>query len=262
MLNSLISWLKGRDSEEIDRLSILPTPAETADEAASDLPPADADNFDWVHPPADRHDPAAWDAYWQDQFDHLGGLAFIDLFVDDREFVAALRERSGESVLCLGNGVSREPLALAAAGFHVTVLDVSPLANDTLAKISRQIEPGDDDMFKQYIDAGDQRGGGSVTYVTGDFTDASICPGPFDLIIERRTLQLFREELPFAVDRIAGRLAPDGILFSQSHLGGWRPGDERAHPAEKLLEQKVAVEPIYERTVQHGQIAWLMVTSG
>src|SRR5215472_9592071 len=42
--------------------------------------------------------------------------------------VSVMIEHGLRTVLCAGNGVSQEPRSLAAAGFDVTALDMSPVA--------------------------------------------------------------------------------------------------------------------------------------
>ena len=60
--------------------------------------------------------------------------------------------------------------------------------------------------------------GGTVRFVIGDVLDRSVCPGPFDAIIERRMLQLFPEqEQGVTLDALASRLKVDGLLLSHRH---------------------------------------------
>jgi hypothetical protein len=64
--------------------------------------------------------------------------------------------------------------------------------------------------------------GGSIAGVIGDLIDPAVCPGPFDVVIERRTVQLFRddEEKHAAMDRLAARLGDRGLLVGHQHSGG------------------------------------------
>lgn len=82
------------------------------------------DDYKWMFPPSTVTDSAAWDRYWQDQLSH-GVAGFVHLFVDDGELVDAMRANGLRTVLCVGNGISQEPRALAWAGFDVTSLDIS-----------------------------------------------------------------------------------------------------------------------------------------
>jgi hypothetical protein len=100
-----------------------------------------------------------------------------------------MREYGLRTVLCVGNGVSQEPKALAAAGFDVTALDLSAVVVRSAAE-----DEADDARTIDYIcSAGTHRPGARVSFVVGDLRDASVCPGPFDVVIERRTVQVLLE---------------------------------------------------------------------
>lgn len=74
------------------------------------------------------------------------------------------------------------------------------------------------------------KGAGTLPFVTGDLVNPQVCAGPFDVVIERRTVQLFppEERLP-AVQRLVARLENRGVFVSQQHAGGWRPDEPRTH---------------------------------
>jgi SAM-dependent methyltransferase len=185
------------------------------------------DDFSWFFPPSTVVDAAAWDGYWQGQLSH-GVAGFVHLFVDDGELVDAMRANELKRVLCVGNGISQEPRALAWAGFDVTALDLSPLA----AKVASAAAPPDDFLAGL---VGGRSGGlnGQLEFVVGDLCDPACCPGPYDIVIERKTLQLWPEaDRPMAVQAVANRLASRGIFFSQSHDGRWRPPAPRTHALE------------------------------
>jgi hypothetical protein len=74
----------------------------------------------------------------------------------------------------------------AAAGFEVTALDLSAAAT----QLAQAIQPTSDHL-SMFVDPASTRPGGTLAYVTADFLDAGVCPGPFDVIIERRTVHLF-----------------------------------------------------------------------
>jgi hypothetical protein len=67
-----------------------------------------------------------------------------------------------------------------------------------------------------------------------------LCPGPFDLVLERRTLQLFAgfNQLDAAMTAVANRLDDRGILFSHCHDGGWRPPAEPRHVTRAWLMER------------------------
>jgi hypothetical protein len=140
------------------------------------------DDCGWLFPPRDVHDSQGWDRYWNDQISHGLNPQIFDMFSDDRGLIAHITSRGFRSVLCAGNGISQEPRALATAGFEVTAIDLS-LAATLLAQA---VQPGPD-YLSMFGDAASWRPGGTVKYVTADLLDAVECPGPFDVIIERRT---------------------------------------------------------------------------
>ncbi len=82
--------------------------------------------FSWMFPPSTVGMPQSGTVTDRRQLSHgVGGM--VHLFVDDGELVDAMRANALRRVLCLGNGISQEPRALAWAGFEVTALDISPL---------------------------------------------------------------------------------------------------------------------------------------
>jgi hypothetical protein len=258
LFQSLFAWLKGRRGPH--SLRITPSPEDlTANPAHTSSSTAKTDDGSWSLPPSNLHDSAAWNQYWQRKFEHLGWLCFFDLFSNDRGLVEAMRSRSGRTVLCVGNGVSMEPRALAAAGFEVTALDLSSTATDTARSMELALEALD-----SYIDPGQQQPGGSVQFVAGDLFDQA-CPGPFDMIIERRTVQLFDEaDRTRALESLVGRLGAKGILFSQCHAASWRPPGRPVHAAEAWFRAKesITVHKGRELHSTSGQVAWLLFTTG
>jgi hypothetical protein len=153
---------------------------------------------------------------------------------------------------------------LALLGFHVTALDISAVPARVIGRTLRSPNHpvnairgfviGDDSTVtfahSGPIDAelclpmhrsADHapRGGGALSFVTGDLLEPNVCPGPFDVVIERRTLQLFPpDEQISGCDRLVGRLAQRGLFVSHEHQGGWRPGQARTHHAERWLRSK------------------------
>ena len=99
-----------------------------------------------------------------------------------------------------------------------------------------------------------------MDFVLGDIRNAEICPGPFDVIIERRTAQLFSHLFKAS---LAGRLAKDGIFFSHSHDGRWRPPAEPRHFTEPWFKENgwKIWHPVWARKPQ-GQVAWLFTSTG
>jgi SAM-dependent methyltransferase len=200
-------------------------------------------------------DAAPWDEFWIEQM-RSGMAGFVDFFCRDGRLVDAMRANRFKTILCVGNGVSQEPKALALAGFHVTALDISPLA----IKIARQW-----DMPKKLLltltegrQAGRRR---PVRFVVGDLCDPSVCPGPFDVVLERKTLQLFpNENRPAAMRALAARLATPGIFFSHSHRNFASPVTREDYPSDWFHAEHWPLSqggrPITTR------VAWLSNSSG
>jgi hypothetical protein len=193
--------------------------------------------------PADVHDQAGWDRYWQAHVE-VGAIeqGFNDMMASDPGFVAALDSRGARTILCAGNGLSSEAGALAVHGFDVTVLEISAVPSDhfkgalaspddTCIAFAPDLEIDPEKCPPMHRSSGrGPRGGGSLSFVVGDLMNADRCPGPFDVVIERRTVQLFRDdERQTALDRLAARLAPRGLLVSHQHSGWWKPDQPREH---------------------------------
>ncbi len=192
---------------------------------------ADVDIED-LHPPCDVHASEPWDKYWRLQ-SQTGVWAFNEMFVDDRELLRVIEARGFQSVLCIGSGLALEPHALAAAGLRVTMLDIS--SNVVAAMRAWSLEP---DAFTRILDASQLRPGGSLECLAGDLINPSVCPGPYDVIIERKTLQLFPEsERGDALATVAARMNPNGILFTHAHDGRGGPGRPSTHVVGPFLER-------------------------
>jgi hypothetical protein len=237
--------------------------AETTDAKAQATAWLEAFEAGQLNPPADIHDPEGWNTYWRNQF-KTGAMeqGFNDMMSSDAGLPGLLAERECQTILCAGNGWSMEAVSLSLLGFQVTSLDIAPVIAETMRQTFEHPEhplrriPGfalRDDGSIHFtapgpIDAelcpvlhrSEQRrpcGGGSLTLATGDLVDPSICPGPFDVVIERRTVQLFPADERFgAIERLTARLADRGMFLSHQHDGGWRPGEDRTHYAAAWLE--------------------------
>src|SRR5882724_11549520 len=231
-MRGFLKKLFGRSSPQQLGLEVRPRAARRA------LAEEDEDDFSWFFPPNTLVDSEPWDKYWSDHISH--GLAdFIHLFCHDGNLVDTMRANGLKTVLCVGNGVSQEPRALAWAGFDVMALDLSPVA----MKVASESEPPDEFLAKL---VGGSSGGlnGELKFVVGDLRDPACCPGPYDVVIERLTLQLFPDEdRPAALQAVANRLASPAIFFSQSHDGGWKPPKPRIHRNEAWF--RVNGWPIY-----------------
>jgi hypothetical protein len=172
-----------------------------------------------------------------------------------------LRAREAKSILCAGNGLSTEALSLATHGFEVTALDISPVAADLMGRRPIDAEP----LANMHGDGpAVLHPGGSFTFVAGDLMDAAVCPGPFDVVIERRTVQLLPEhERRAAFDRLVDRLATTGMFVSHQHVGWWRPGEPRDHYASAWLSVHGLSPYRHDADPQRGsRLAWLIFSTG
>ena len=242
--------------EFLKRLFQQRAPTQAATESGGDADVGSDDDCNWMFPPSTVVDPTAWDQYWRDQLSH-GVAGFVHLFVDDGDLVDAMRASGLRTVLCVGNGISQEPRALAWAGFDVTAMDLSPLATEVASSATPP-----DGLLTQLV--GGRSGGlnGHLEFVVGDLCDPSCCPGPYDVVIDRKTLQLFADaDRATAMQAVANRLASPGIFYSQSHDGSWKPPAPRRHAAESWFRAegwqfRRGNAPLTTR------VAWLLTTTG
>jgi hypothetical protein len=213
-----------------------------------------------LHPPRDVRNGTLWDEYWRNHI-RVGQFeqGFNDMMASDPHLVAWLERRGVRTVLCTGNGLSTEALVLALHGFDVTALDIAsvPATVQSLsltdprhpARTAVAITRVDATYFTFSSAAGStaqfpmhrgqdqtQIGGGSLRLATGDLLDPTVCPGPYDAVIERRTLQLFPADLRAeGLSRVVARLSARATFVSHEHQGGWRPGGPRTHFADAWL---------------------------
>jgi len=259
---------------------------------------ADEDDLQWLHPPKNVHDAGQWNVYWINQISRNSWLFFSDMFINELWLARTMINFGFQTVLCAGNGISLEPHALAYAGFEVTAVDLSVEAT----KFVSNLRPGSKDLrhffcgpmgrpvrqrgealgfFVRYLrlligHLRDQvlarrirRDGGKVEFLAEDLLDPEVCPGPFDVVIERRTVQLFAEsERDGILDRLTSRLQRNGIFLSHCHMGWWRPGMPREHLAESWFREHgftvsyEGSEDVSRLKHDSGRIALLSVSSG
>jgi hypothetical protein len=215
------------------------------------------DDMDWLFPPCDVRDHVVWDHYWQDQIAHGLSPPLFDMFCDDAPLIQCLIKRRAKTLLCAGNGISQEPRALAAAGFEVIAMDLSPAAvhlADIWQFSSKELD--------RFCTKEQRAQGGTVKFAVGDILDRSVCPGPFDAIIERRTLQLFREEeRNLAVDALASRLQANGLFLSHCHDGTWKPPNEPVHQVEQVFRDR-GWSVTWKSPDYTGRVVWLQMSTG
>jgi hypothetical protein len=170
-----------------------------------------------------------------------------------------MQSRGLRTVLCAGNGISQEPRALAEAGFGVHALDCSVEATN----IARSFE-FPPHAFEHYCDPGSRRPGGSVEFLVGDIFDGGVCPGPFDVVIERRTAQIYQPpDFDVVLNKLADRLATNGIFVSHCHDGAWKPPAEPTHfTASWFRDNGWTVWREGRGAPPAGRVAWLQMSTG
>jgi hypothetical protein len=169
-----------------------------------------------VRIPMEMKDAGFWDKWWRDRLSTRTSDMFPDHgheepLVRYRGSIATVMAEYGlRTVLCAGNGVSQEPRTLAGAGFDVTALDISPVAVSCAEAFHY-----DSHALGNYYSSPIHRPGGRVEFVVGDLLDIRVCPGPFDVVIERKTVQWFAEhERAAALSALSARLSEVGIFLS------------------------------------------------
>jgi hypothetical protein len=251
-LKRLVAGLFGRSAAVPPRRDSPPFGDVSADSPAEDM---------LGEPPADLTDGAAWDRYWEDHI-RLGiGPPLYDMLIHDGDLVRSMRAAHLSTVLCVGNGMSMEPRALAAAGFTVTALDVAP----RVTSFARRVPLGEEEIAR-ILGNVEQHSGGTVEFVVGNALDPAICPGPYDVIIERRTAQNYvaTNSMPQFLAAVAGRLAARGLFVSHFHDGAWRPGKSVRHLPGEWFEKNGWPISHGRRPGRpiHGQVAWLLTSTG
>src|SRR5689334_15795341 len=263
-----------------------------ASEEGFKKPAVSEDDFNF--PPKDVHDSTAWDRYWKNEV-RRWTAGFTDLFLLREEpLVRLMIALKAQSVLCAGNGISSEPELLAYAGFWVTAADLSdwatqfkqshrlgsksikqmlyggflrPLSLQSVSAKLRFVGKSASNVWKRLWNPLRKRGG-TLEFVTGDLSDTEFCIGPFDVVIERRMVQLFtgpdRDEI---LKKLASRLAPNGLFVSHCHIGNWRKlGSRQYFFQEWFADHGFKVIHSYNDFLDlkddHGRIALLMASTG
>jgi SAM-dependent methyltransferase len=154
-----------------------------------------------------------WDSYWKNIISKEGIKGTFSYFEIIDKIVPILEKLQLKKILCVGNGISLEPLALAYIGFDVDVLDISKEAIDFISNYRLS----SDDAKKFFLE--DQHCiGGKINYIVGDFRDKSLCPGKYDVVITRRTLQYFTRDNFFGnLNTLIEKLNEGGIFINHTH---------------------------------------------
>ncbi|MGK7903234.1 MAG: pentapeptide repeat-containing protein [Hormoscilla sp.] len=187
--------------------------------------------LDWYPLPNDPTDVEGWDVFWKQMTsDYRVEYDLYPFFDESDILIPLLQQRGCQTILCAGNGIAVEPYMLAYLGFSVTGLDISSQATKYLANFpitpkyiknfdyfqQEQQEETQTEFSEQVI-----KKIKSVKLVTGDIFQRQHCPGPFDAIITRRTLQCFWRKSPEkifqGIQALLDRLSPTGLLYFHGH---------------------------------------------
>lgn len=253
-----------------DRLSLLSSAQQNTQEQEPGVNQTGSDAK-----PNSSPDAAYWDQWWNDLLSDGRAVPYMfpmieaplvchkDTYYDvansDKLLIGMMVEYGLRTILCVGSGISMEPRALAEAGFNVTALDLSP----TALRVVEGIELGPNGV-RHFCGSRADRTGGHVDFVVGSLLDMTLCPGPFDVIIERRTVQRFEEnDQSAALRALAGRLGAIGILLS--HCNDSFPTKKRGlfHASEAWFRERRWT--IWDRSTEcalKGRVAWLVRSSG
>lgn len=185
----------------------------------------------WPPYPRDRQSPAHWDLYWlatlHDELHRLTDeerpMADLDAEMEIG-IVEHWRAAGARTVLIVGNGVSYEPRALATAGFDVTAVDLSAIASavsfrcperpSALRRYARATLEGAE---VPDVDARLAREGGRCRYLVESIADPNVAPGPYDVVIARRTVQCGYPKHLELLDVVLQRVRPGGFMFLHEH---------------------------------------------
>ena len=162
--------------------------------------------------PLDWNETDDWEAYWRYRVlrAELGEWSDVSP-IGDRQVAMFFTGNPGKALL-VGNGISILPYMLAHMGWDVDVLDVSPTAIEYL----RRTEPSPEQSENFFFDGSFEerrRSPGDVTFIVGDLRDPDLCQGPYDLVVNHRALQGFRDDdLEAMFDALDRRVARNGVL--------------------------------------------------
>lgn len=184
-----------------------------------------------------------WDEYWtkklQDEFWlHMSQVSFIGKTFT--EYMEALHKRDAHCVLFPGNGCSLLPQAFVHCGFRVIVVDISAVANESVAAVQptpkllttflpvfREVREDKSNVFRMDREASLQRvhdealEGGSLTIITADILEWE-APEPVDAIFDDRLAMLLTDDAcPILAQKYYHWLSEQGICFLHTiNLGG------------------------------------------
>ncbi len=166
-------------------------------------------------PPKDPLNIAGWDRYWQYHLTEWETpLKLTHYFEVTKPLMSLIQKMGYTTALSVGCGISLEVRGFAAGGLHAIGLDASQVAIDYAAKCTLFTTYQD-----QFLEPHEHTPDGIVEFLVGNFLDPTVCPGPFDVIVSRGTIQYFHRlnMLDTALQSLANRLNATGILVIGTH---------------------------------------------